>query len=94
MGVGFGDLPCKGKGECSGGVHAVPPIDEFPLLAWRGDDAKFGDSVFTSDYAASADEIMAELAKNGDIAVIADRFGTTQEHVVQAIAFMAKTRTA
>ncbi len=94
MGLSFSDLPCKGKGECSGGVHVVPPIDEFPLLAWRGDDAKFDDKVFTSDYAVSVDEIMAALVETSDIRVLASRFGTTKEHVAQAVAYMAKVRTA
>lgn len=91
MSVDHSPFACTGKAGCVGGIHEVPPIDSFPLLAWRGNHPKFGDKVFLCDQTASADEIALALAETPDISVLASRFGTTDEHVSQAIAYSVKT---
>lgn len=73
--------------SCQGGVHPEPPLHYFPLLAWAPGHERHGDSVFTEDQKASVDDIALEMARNPNIAAVAARFGTTVEHVVQAMAY-------
>lgn len=70
-----------GFATCEGGQHPDPPIHDYPLLVWVEDE------VSTEDGAAS----VAELASAGtsDIRELSGRFGTTPEHVTQALAYAA-----
>jgi hypothetical protein len=73
-----------GFATCTGGDDPDPPIHDYPLLVWVGGEVR------TEDGAASVDEIA--VAGTSDIRALADRFGTTPEHVMQALDYARLTR--
>ena len=72
-------LRCSGKASCAGGTQPHPPLDAYPLLAFV--DSK----VVTEDGAASVEAIGLAVAEMPDLAALADRFGTSHHHIVQAL---------
>jgi hypothetical protein len=86
--IEFEKLKVKGEGFCIGGKHPDPPLDAFPLLAWSQDHPVFGRmTVHTEDGKASVEQIALALCELPDVAALADRFGTSSDHVDQAIAY-------
>ena len=75
---------------CIGGEHPEPPLHDYSLLAWAPKHEKFGKDVFTEDQKATVSEIAAEFAVSPNIKAIAQKFGTSELHVGQAIAYAAK----
>jgi hypothetical protein len=77
-------LHVVGKAECVGGKHPDPPLDDYPLLAWSGK------KVHTEDGRATVEDLAVAVAHTPDFAALAARFGTTDEHVAQAVAYAVK----
>lgn len=75
------DFPSIGFASCTGGQHPDPPIHDYPLLAWAGGEVR------TEDGAASVTELAS--AGTSDIRELSGRFGTTPEHVMQALHYAA-----
>lgn len=75
-----------GAGSCTGGTHPDPPIHDYPLLVW------VGGVVRTEDGRASVEDIARASALSADIHALAARFGTTPEHVMQAVGYAAMAR--
>ena len=89
--VSLSKVKVSGKGHCNGGANPHPPFHDYPLLAWTHlGHPKHGDGVFTEDQKASVEEIALALAATPDIAALAAKFGTSEEHVSQAIAYATK----
>lgn len=87
-GIDITTLKCTGRGTCDGGVNPGPPLHDFPLLAWKHDGHhQHVRSVFTEDQKASVPEIATALAGNQSVEALAARFGTTPDHVTQAIQY-------
>lgn len=81
-------LKCTGKGTCDGGAKPRPPLHDYPLLAWmHAGHHVHGKSVFTEDQKASVADIAAALPTTPDLSALAKQFGTTEEHVRQAVAY-------
>ena len=53
-------------------------------MAWSGN------KVHTEDGAASVEDVALALIETPDFAALAARFGTSEEHVAQAIAYAVK----
>jgi hypothetical protein len=84
-------LIAAGVGECVGGKHPDPPLDDYPLLVWTGDHAKFGKMVvILEDQKASVEQVALEYCAAPNLDAIATKFGTTGEHVMQAVDYAAK----
>ncbi len=83
-------LKIVGTGSCVGGRHPEPPIDKHPLLCWAVSHPKHGSKVFTEDGAASVEEIAVAACETPDYAALAARFGTTADHVAQAVDYAVK----
>jgi hypothetical protein len=77
----FGIVEAEGKGECSGGSAPDPPIDDFPLLVWDGHEVKLEDGRATVWQIASVSLSSASLA---------NRLGTTEDHINQARAYLSR----
>jgi len=75
----------QGDGSCVGGKHPDPPLDKFPRLAWMVSHPRHGSKVFTEDQAATVEDIAMTACETPDHEALAARFGTTAEHVRQAI---------
>jgi uncharacterized protein (DUF433 family) len=60
-------------------------LDGFPLLAYAPD--QHGPGVRTEDKGVLVSEIVAASADQPDHAALAARFGTTADHVKQALAY-------
>ncbi len=89
--IDFSGLKATGKGTCHGGAHPHPPFHDYPLLAWMHEGhQRHGKLVFTEDQKASVEEVALAFAAKPDLASVAAQFGTTQEHVRQAVAYAAK----
>jgi hypothetical protein len=89
--VPLAGLKMTGKGTCKGGVNPMPPLHDYPLLCWmRNGHPVHGPNVFTEDGRASVADIATALPETPDIARLAARFGTTEEHCRQAIAYAIK----
>ena len=78
-------LKIVGTGACVGGKHPEPPIDKHPLLCWAVSHPKHGAKVFTEDQAASVEDIAIAACETPNLDALAARFGTTPEHVRQAV---------
>ncbi len=76
--------------SCMGGQHPEPPLHDYSLLAWNPNHEKFGSTVFTEDQKASVADVVTEFAVNPNIGAIAEKFGTSELHVGQAIAYASK----
>ncbi len=74
-----------GTGSCVGGKHPDPPIDKHPLLAWMVQHPRHGSKVFTEDQAATVEDIALAACETSNYDVLAARFGTSGEHIHQAI---------
>lgn len=79
-----------GTATCVGGKHPDPPLDGFPKLVWMVSHPVHGSRVFTEDQAASVEQIALAACETPSFDAIAARFGTTHEHVSQAIAYALK----
>jgi hypothetical protein len=73
-----------GFGACVGGSRPDPPIDAYPLLVWDGSEVK------TEDGRATVRDL-AMAATGASLSVVANRFGTTIDHVLQAVAYATKS---
>ena len=80
---------CSGKGYCIGGERPPLPMERWPLLSWGVTHPVFGDAVFLCDQSTTVEQVAMEAASTPDYAVIATRFGTTADHVAQAIDYAA-----
>jgi hypothetical protein len=88
MKVDFAGVTATGKGSCHGGVHPHPPFHDYHFLAWmHTGHPRHGMQVFLEDQTASVEEIATEFATTHDLAGTAAKFGTTEEHVQQAVAY-------
>ncbi len=74
----FSLIVCEGKGSCEGGGQPSPPIEKFPLLVYSDGEVR------TEDGKATVAEVIKHL---GSISMIAGHFGTTEEHIDQAICY-------
>lgn len=83
-------LRVVGEASCVGGKHPDPPLDDFPLLAWSRSHPVHGSKVFTEDAAASVEDLAVALAETPDLVALAARFGTTDAHAAQAIAYAVR----
>ena len=83
--ISLQDLKVVGTGSCVGGKHPDPPIDKYPLLAWMVKHPRHESKVFTEDQAASVEDIAVAACETPNLDVLAARFGTTAEHVRQAV---------
>jgi hypothetical protein len=61
-----------------------PPIDAHPLLVWTGGEVK------TEDGKATAEDIGLAAMEMPDLDTLAKQFGTTPDHVSQAIDYAVK----
>jgi hypothetical protein len=85
-------LKVTGKGHCKGGVNPHPPFHDYPLLAWTHlGHPQHGDNVFTEDQKASVHDIALAVAETPNHEAVAAKFGTTVEHVNQAVAYACKS---
>lgn len=71
--------------SCEGGIGPPIPIHHYPLLAWMPAHHVHGPSVFTEDQKVSVADIARAVPESPSFAALADRFGTTVEHVRQAL---------
>ncbi len=78
-------LKIVGAGSCIGGKHPEPPIDKHPLLAWMVSHPRHGSKVFTEDQAATVEDIAIAACETPNLDALAYKFGTTAEHVRQAV---------
>ncbi len=84
-------LRVTGKGHCHGGVNPHPPFHDYSLLAWTHNGHEVHDDhVFTEDQKASVHDIAHAVAKNPNYEAVAALFGTTVEHVRQAVDYAVK----
>lgn len=82
----------KGEGSCIGGKHPDPTLDGFPKLAWMVWHPKHGNKVFTEDQAATVEDIALAVCETPDYEALAARFGTTHEHIAQAIEYAVRAK--
>jgi hypothetical protein len=90
MGVGrieVAGLTVKGEGSCIGGKHPDPPLDNFPLLCWMPSHPQFGSMVFLEDGKASVEQVALSIVQLLSYNAVALYFGTTPEHVTQAVTY-------
>ena len=80
----------KGKGSCVGGKHPDLPLDQFPRLAWMVSHSRHGSKVFTEDQAASVEDIALAACETPDYEALAARFGTTADHIGEAVDYAVK----
>jgi hypothetical protein len=78
-------IVAKGTGTSEGGFRPDPPMDEFPLLVWVSGEARLEDG------RASVEEVAVAAATNPHLDAVAAQFGTTTDHVAQAVAYAGKT---
>ena len=82
--VVLGSLQTKGVAFRHGGTDPDPPLDQYPLLAWRHTGhPKHGLSVFTEDQKASVNEIAKAFLVVLSPEALAAEFGTTIGHVTE-----------
>jgi hypothetical protein len=74
-----------GEGSCVGGTHPDPPLDFWPKLAWQPKHPVHGAKVITEDGRASVEEIATAACETPSYDALADRFGTTPDHIAQAV---------
>ncbi len=82
--IDISDTKMVGTAVCEGGSHPSPPINDFPLLIWNGVE------VWTEDGKATVEQLAWALPEMPCIKSLASRYGTTQEHVFQALAYAVK----
>ena len=86
--IELSNIKLSGKGTCDGGANPRPPLHDYPLLGWcHTGHPKHGTCVFTEDQKASVEEIASVAAETPNLQAIANRFGTTRDHVAQAIQY-------
>ncbi len=86
------DLKVVGTASCLGGKHPDPPIDKHPLLCWMVSHPRHGSKVFTEDQAAAVEDIALDVPLHPTFKALAAKFGTTEEHVRQAIDYAIKAK--
>ncbi len=88
--VQLAKLKVVGTGSCVGGKYPDPPIDGFHLLVFDPFLTKHPGKVSLEDGSASVEDVAVALAVLPDLESLAARFGTTPEHVRQAIDYAVK----
>ena len=79
-------LKVVGQAACVGGRSPSPGLHGYPLLAWmHAGHPAHGTDVFTEDGKASVGAIARALAESPSFDALAARFGTSRDHVVQAL---------
>lgn len=81
----------KGDGSCVGGKFPDHPLLAYPKLAWMNDHERHGHKVFIEDQAATVEDIALAACETPDFEILATRFGTTAEHIRQAIDYAVAT---
>ena len=79
----------SGDASCLGGSSPEVPLDGFTLLAWAISHPVHGSKVFTEDGKASVEDIAMAFVEHPSAEAVAGRYGTTEDHVVQAIDYAA-----
>jgi hypothetical protein len=84
------ERPCEATafGTCVSGVVPYPPLDGFPLLAYNPD--LFGKEIHTEDGRVSVRDAVAAIDECFDPAKVAEKLGTSAEHIVQALRYAQK----
>lgn len=82
------NLKIVGTADCVGGLHPEPPIHDYSLLVYA--PAQYGVGVWTEDGKASVDQISAAIVELLTMEAVAARFGTTVDHVAQAVDYALK----
>lgn len=90
--VDVSNLKLIGNASCMGGKFPDPPLSGFSLLAWSVWHEKHGNQVFTEDGAASVQDIAIAACETPNYEALAARFGTTTEHVAQAIEYALRAK--
>lgn len=89
--IDLANVKVTGSGTCSGGAHHHPPFHDYPLLAWcHAGHEVHGLGVFTEDQKASVEAIAVAVAANPNYEAVAAQFGTTSDHVSQAVDYAIK----
>lgn len=83
-------LKITGAAHAEPGSQPVPPIIDFPLLVWS--PLQWGEDVYTEDGKASVAQIVQAMLKLLDFDAVAARFGTTTDHVEQALDYALRAR--
>lgn len=78
-------LKIAGEASCVGGKHPDPPLDSYPLLTWSPRHERHGAKVCTEDGKASVEAIALAAVETQDYDRLASLFGTTPDHVAQAV---------
>lgn len=85
-GIDLGKYKFSGRATVHEGRRPPVQLDHYPLLAWTHlGHEKHGNDVFTEDQRASVVEIARALTETPDFKALAEKFGTTEAHVVQAV---------
>ena len=77
-----------GFGTCVGGIVPNPSVDGFPLLVYA--PAHYGDDVYTEDGQVSVRAVAAAFIETLNPVVVAQKFGTTLDHVTEAVKYARK----
>jgi hypothetical protein len=92
--VAIDKLKATGVGFSTGGKHPSPPLHGYSLLCWsHAGHPKFGHGVFLEDGKASVEQVAKELTVNPNLDAITAKFGTSVEHVSQAVDYAVKAGT-
>lgn len=78
-----------GKGVCEGGFDPHPALKLFPYLAFVPGHPVHGNEVHTEDGKVSVETIGVVAAMVSDDRSLADMYGTTPEHVRQALSYLS-----
>lgn len=78
-------ITANANAHCVGGHPDSPDLADFSLLCWHPDRG-----VFTEDGKASVADIAVALAETSNLKVLADRFGTSELHIAQAVLYSTK----
>ena len=88
--IDLSGIKCVGEASCVGGKHPDPPLDGFPLLCWCAAHPVHGSKIFTEDGAATVEDIAIAAAESPNLEAVASRFGTSADHVSDAINYAIK----
>ena len=83
-------LKVVGTGSCVGGKYPDPVIDRLSPLVFDPFLTKHPGKVSLEDGSASVEDVALALAVLPDLESLAAKFGTTPEHVRQAIDYAVK----
>lgn len=83
------DVAGIGKGGCEGGFDPHPALRLFPYLSYVPGHPVHGNQVQTEDGRVSVTELGIASSLITDNQALADKYGTTIEHVRQALSYMS-----